>query len=643
MGIYRDREIKNASHMNPRHPQHSIIWKNMDYNYLCRTFKRKQKHLIFQRRLLFIKQLHVCWKRGRTRQNKKIINTTKMSNIKQMATSLVKRIQANIFAPLTQFPVSILFLVLLLTTPRIICYEKMSTFLLGIVQDFAIIYLLYTLGHLLRRKVALTKATDIAIHTVIYIIAFLTITICCLSESMFFMELLLIVYETSVEEALDFVSFYRIMVITSVIAVIAVLLIGRFLHKKNPVVGEKIGRWGNPRETIASVLILCSMLTIPLYGEGTLGNFKHQLGGFARYMDNIASVDKANANLQNDSCSYTSSNIVLIIGESYNKYHSGLYGYTHQTNPYLSQRKNLYVFDNVISPINYTMGAFNHFLSLSSVDQETEWFESPLFPCLFRAANYNVLLWENQTASCSYIHSSKIDFYNGKNSLQYDYDGDIINDFVKARPNVEKEKNNLIIFHLIGQHFDYSSRFPKERARFTVKDYDRKELTPAQLQTLADYDNATLYNDSIVNEIIQLYQDKDAIVLYFSDHGEEVYDFRANSGRNAIDGNNESAWMHCEVEVPFLIYVSDIYKEKHPEIVSRIEKSVHRPFMTDDLPHLMLELAGIRNKWYDPKRSLINDSFDTSRQRRVNDWGTVLINYDSICDPNENWKVGWQN
>ncbi|MBO7608161.1 MAG: phosphoethanolamine transferase [Paludibacteraceae bacterium] len=564
-----------------------------------------------------------------------------MSNSKKTLAEHASTIWTSILAPLGQYPLTILFLVFLLTIPRVFCYETISGLLIGIVQDFAILYLLYTLCYLLRRNNTLSKGTDIAIHTVVYIIAFLTITIFCLSDTVFFMELLLIVYETSVEEALDFVSFYRVMVITTMIVVIGVLLLGRFLRKKNPVVGEKIKSWKNPWKTVVPVLTLCSIMTLPLYGEGSLGNFKHQLGGFARYLKDIASVDKANANLQNDSCSYTSSNIVLIIGESHNKHHSSLYGYKLPTNPFLSKQKNLYVFDNVISPINYTMGAFNHFLSLSSVDQETEWFESPLFPCLFRASDYNVLLWENQTASCSYIRSGNLDFYNEKNTLQYDYDEDIVKDFVKARPTVEKEKNNLIIFHLIGQHFDYKSRFPKERNLFTAKDYDRKELSSSQIQTLADYDNATRYNDSIVSKIIRLYQDKDAIVLYFSDHGEEIYDFRDCSGRNAFDENNMSAWMHCEVEIPFLIYVSDLYKEKHPEIVSRIERSVHRPFMTDDLPHLMFELAGIKNKWYDPKRSLINDSFDTTRQRLVNDWGAVLVNYDSICDPKEEWSIGW--
>ena len=552
-----------------------------------------------------------------------------------------RKILTGVLAPLTQYPLTILFLLTLLTIPRFSCSETIPALLIGIAQDFAILYILYSLCYMLRRYSLLSKSTDVAIHTVIYIIVLLTMTIFCLSGSMFFMELLLIVYETSVEETLDFVSFYRVTVILSVIAVIIVLLIGRALHKKNPNVGEKIKMWNNPWKTITPILILCTGLTLPLYGEGSLGNFKHQLGGFARHMDNFAAVSKANTDLKNDSCSYDSPNIVLIIGESHNKHHSSLYGYTLETNPFLSKQKNLYVFDNVISPINYTIGAFNHFLSLSSVDQESEWFETPLFPCLFRASDYNVLLWENQTASCSYIRNSDLDFYNAKNSLQYDYDEDLIKDFVEARPTVEKEKNNLVIFHLIGQHFDYSSRYPKERNRFTEKDYDRKELSASQLRTLAEYDNATLYNDSIVNEIIRLYEEKDAIVIYFSDHGEEIFDYRNYSGRNGFYEDNMAAWMQCEVEIPFLIYVSDLYKERHPDIVRRIEASVHRPFMTDDLPHLMLELAGIKNKWYDPKRSLINDTFDTSRQRLVNDWGPTLVNYDTICDYKKEWSVGW--
>ena len=36
----------------------------------------------------------------------------------------------------------------------------------------------------------------------------------------------------------------------------------------------------------------------------------------------------------------------------------------------------------------------------------------------------------------------------------------------------------------------------------------------------------TLYNDYVLKNIIDLFRDKNTVVLYFSDHGEEIYDYR---------------------------------------------------------------------------------------------------------------------
>lgn len=68
-----------------------------------------------------------------------------------------------------------------------------------------------------------------------------------------------------------------------------------------------------------------------------------------------------------------------------------------------------------------------------------------------------------------------------------------------------------------------------------------------------------------------------------------------------------------------MIWVSDKYKETHPDIIKRIENSVDRPFMTDDLPHLMLDLAGIECEWFEPSRSLINDQYNVNRKRLLED------------------------
>ena len=53
---------------------------------------------------------------------------------------------------------------------------------------------------------------------------------------------------------------------------------------------------------------------------------------------------------------------------------------------------------------------------------------------------------------------------------------------------------------------------------------------------LADYDNATLYNDSIMAEVIKRFEKEDAIVIYMSDHGEEAF----GNGME-IFGRNHSA------------------------------------------------------------------------------------------------------
>ncbi len=73
--------------------------------------------------------------------------------------------------------------------------------------------------------------------------------------------------------------------------------------------------------------------------------------------------------------------------------------------------------------------------------------------------------------------------------------------------------HNLIIFHLLGQHVKYNQRFPSDHRHFKAEDYEKKraDLDGKQRNVLADYDNAVLYNDSIVDAIISRFEDKEAI------------------------------------------------------------------------------------------------------------------------------------
>ena len=84
-----------------------------------------------------------------------------------------------------------------------------------------------------------------------------------------------------------------------------------------------------------------------------------------------------------DSCTFRSPEIVLILGESYNKHHAALYGYPLPTTPRLSQEEaagRLYPFTDVVSPANFTVKAMHLLFSFASQDRQTAWCDTPLFP-----------------------------------------------------------------------------------------------------------------------------------------------------------------------------------------------------------------------------------------------------------------------
>ena len=338
-------------------------------------------------------------------------------------------------------------------------------------------------------------------------------------------------------------------------------------------------------------------------------------------------------------CSVKSKNIVLIIGETYNRHHSSLYGYDLETMP---ECKNFgaIVFSDVISPANATTSVFRYLLSFAEVNGNERWCDTPLFPSIFRQAGYNVVFYSNQyvvegelgfyDASAGFFNHPAIygQLFNTRNHSRFGYDMGLVDDFKQNRTSLETDSLNLIIFHLIGQHSPAVERYPHEYSDFSVDDYNRPDLSKEQLQYIADYDNATRYNDSVIAEIVRMFENQDAIVIYFADHGEEVYDFRDKAGRFYDFDKTGADGLHNQIDVPFLVFASEKYRESHPEVMAAISDAVKKPFMTDLLPHLLLGLAGIDCKWYDAMKDLFNPCYDSSRHRFLS--GTD-IDYDEVC------------
>lgn len=415
--------------------------------------------------------------------------------------------------------------------------------------------------------------------------------------------------------------------------------------------------WGNKRgmarlmtaDTIGSIE---HILTEPDHGEFYLPIYRLV---FSVYSNHLASqqVDKcvaASKRVVVDSCSFRSPTIVLIIGESYSKAHCQLYGYPQKDTPRQRRLERggwLTKFNDVVSCWNLTSFVFKNVLSMHVVGEKGEWCDYPLFPELFRKAGYQVTFLTNQFLLAA--GQAVYDFSGGfflndpvlskaqfdlRNTSLHRFDEGLLSDYDNFlnEGKINLKGNNLIIFHLIGQHVSYNTRYPKDRAKWHADDY--KELRPDiagdhyRRRMIAAYDNACLYNDSIVTQIVKRFEDKDAIVVYMPDHGEEIFE----PGRDIICRNHSAAvdWplAHYEFEVPFWIWCSRKYAHREPEVFKAIKDAKNRRFMTDALPHMMVWLAGISSKDYNDKYNLLSPNYDESRPRVLKN----SVDYDKLRD-----------
>ena len=321
--------------------------------------------------------------------------------------------------------------------------------------------------------------------------------------------------------------------------------------------------------------------------------------------------------------------IVYVLGESYIKHHSNLYGYPHITTPVFTAeqaRGNLLVFNDVVSPSNATTDVAKNTFSCNSLADGERWYEKPFFPVVFRQAGFEVSMYDNQmdyemnanfTFSLnSFLYNKRVEelayTYVCPETCQYD---EQMTDRLLADWR-DDGKNKLAILHLLGQHIETKERYPltKENIVFTRDSIHRTEpwMTDYKRFLIASYDNATHYNDRVVGKLFDRLRQTNAVVVYFADHGDEVYDYRDSQAR--LDGEDYANLLHYQFEVPFLIWCSDTYRKLHPTIMDDLLAATNRPFMIDNVAHVLFHLAGINTPCYIADRDLTSPSFKARKR-----------------------------
>jgi glucan phosphoethanolaminetransferase (alkaline phosphatase superfamily) len=294
--------------------------------------------------------------------------------------------------------------------------------------------------------------------------------------------------------------------------------------------------------------------------------------------------------------------VVMIIGETARADHFSLNGYHRLTNPKLSTVPNLANFSQFYSFTNTTRFAIPRMLSSITENKVTPRFN---IIDIFNSLNFQTA-WFGAQGNKSFSRS----FFQSARSAKYRlFLGDIpsdhthtdldliayIEDYIKTSPG-----NHFIIIHTLGSHWDYDmkteARFKQFHPLCSMQSRNTSMTGCSQEALINSYDNTILQTDYFIFKVLKIFQDKNAFVLYSSDHGESL-------GENGIYSHGLTPAPE-QFHVAALAWASDKFTHYNKSKFQQLKSYKDTKLNHDFLFHSLLDCAGIESNILDKKYSL---------------------------------------
>lgn len=287
--------------------------------------------------------------------------------------------------------------------------------------------------------------------------------------------------------------------------------------------------------------------------------------------------------------------VVLVIGEAARADHFQLNGYHRPTNPRLSKVSNLVNFTNVESCAGYSGKSVPCMLTRGETGKFSLPIREKTFLSVFNAIGFKSW-WlsassrydKSATSIGAVADEAQIANFLAVKGLGAGYNDDAIllpalADVVENHP----DNSHVIVLHTIGSHWEYDKRVPEAFRHF-------KPLCGSRCSNdklINSYDNTIVYADYIVSQAIETLQDKNAILVYTSDHGE----FLGEDGKY-LHGNFDRKY-HEELYHPAMVWwVSDKYKETYPRVYERLLARADEKLTHDVIFYSVLGCAGVASE-----------------------------------------------
>ena len=323
-------------------------------------------------------------------------------------------------------------------------------------------------------------------------------------------------------------------------------------------------------------------------------------------------VDRPEGNFENVTAENSEDQqiYVMVIGESTSRRHLGIYGYPRETTPNFKKKQDeLLVYSDIVSTSATTIQSLKKALTLNNFKKPKQ--ESTLIQ-LMNQAGFETHWISNQKPVGIYDSfvtqmAKASDHYTFKNTTIYSsvtpYD-EVLLPHYKAALESDADKV-FIAVHLLGTHAKYNYRYPEKFEYFKGQSPSQFQHKTAQ-ETVNQYDNAIRYVDHLVKKMNDQLEKKQAntYLLYFSDHGDEVYDIRDFKGHN--DDNPTPAMF----EIPFVLWRSKAHKQQF-----QIAEDTTRAATIDHLIYSMSDLSGVDFKRFQAEKSIFSKQYQEPNKR----------------------------
>lgn len=295
----------------------------------------------------------------------------------------------------------------------------------------------------------------------------------------------------------------------------------------------------------------------------------------------------------NAECGTDSLTVVLVVGESLRADHMQVNGYGRATTPLLAADTMAVSLPHIYTEECYTHTSLPVMLTRADSANMQRAYTEQSFVSLFRQAGYRTAWLANQESVKNYVY-----FMNECDTLVYANSGKSMYVFDKwldedLLPLLDDElargdARHFVLLHTIGSHWWYESHYTDSFRKFEPVIKSRVVSSCTDEELVNSYDNTILYSDYIWSCIMRRLEDRAALLIYLSDHGESLGE----------DGMYLHGADHPTLHYPAcFVWTSRKYTELFPEKVEALRANCNTPYRTDFLFHSILSGADIKSEY----------------------------------------------